>query len=66
MKLNDVLSMAAPAFDAVSKWPLLHRIVCTILYSFSPIDIIPDFIPVAGQMDDLYVIYQLIIKPALR
>ena len=28
----------------------------TILYVLSPIDIVPDAIPVAGQADDLFVI----------
>ena len=39
--------------------PLLAKIVaaCVVGYAFSPIDLIPDFIPVLGLLDDL------ILKP---
>merc|ERR1712080_103897 len=56
MKLGDLI-------DTMTKWPFFFRLICVFLYSFSPIDIIPDFLPVVGQMDDFYVIYQLIVKP---
>ena len=36
-----------------------------ITYFLSPIDLIPDFFPVAGQMDDITVIFMLILT-ALR
>ena len=41
--------------------PLIARIlaVCTVGYALSPIDLIPDFIPVLGYLDDL------ILLPAL-
>ncbi len=39
--------------------PIFPRIVagCTIAYLVSPIQLIPNFIPVIGQMDDLLVLY---------
>lgn len=30
---------------------------CTVAYFFSPIQLIPSFIPVIGQMDDLFVVF---------
>ncbi len=43
--------------------PLLARIaiVVTIAYAVSPIDLIPDFIPVLGQLDDLVILPALIV-----
>ena len=47
--------------------PWLARIVvaCVVGYAFSPIDFIPDFIPVLGYLDDL-VLVPLGIALALR
>ncbi len=38
--------------------PLLARVVaaCVVAYAFSPIDLIPDIIPVLGYLDDLVLI----------
>jgi uncharacterized membrane protein YkvA (DUF1232 family) len=49
------------------KTPALARVViaCAIAYAASPIDLIPDFIPVLGQLDDL-VIVPALIALALR
>lgn len=42
--------------------PLLAKaiIVCAVAYAVSPIDLIPDFIPVLGQLDDLLILPALI------
>lgn len=47
--------------------PWLARVVaaCVVGYAFSPIDLIPDFIPVLGLLDDL-VLVPLGIALALR
>lgn len=41
-----------------SRVPLLAKVVagCSIAYVFSPIQVIPSFIPIIGQLDDLAVL----------
>ena len=37
-------------------WTTIAAVVGSLIYIFSPIDLIPDFIPVAGLMDDAAVL----------
>lgn len=38
-------------------WHTIAAVVIILLYILNPIDLIPDFIPIAGQADDLAVLY---------
>jgi len=37
-------------------WTTIAAIIASLLYVFSPIDLVPDFIPVLGLMDDAAVL----------
>jgi uncharacterized membrane protein YkvA (DUF1232 family) len=53
LNLKDIIKVVKS-----SKTPLKAKlsIVVLLLYIVSPIDLIPDFIPVIGQLDDLVVV----------
>ena len=57
LNLKDIIKVIKS-----SKIPLKVKlsIIVLLLYIVSPIDLIPDFIPVIGQLDDLVVVGLLI------
>jgi len=57
LNLKDIIKVVKS-----SKTPLKAKlsIVVLLLYIVSPIDLIPDFIPVIGQLDDMVVVGLLI------
>lgn len=59
---DDLLSMIAMLGDFIAgkyrdvPWKTIAAITAAILYFASPIDLIPDFIPLIGYLDDAFVI----------
>jgi uncharacterized membrane protein YkvA (DUF1232 family) len=37
-------------------WPAKLLVVSVVAYALSPVDLVPDFIPLLGQLDDLVVV----------
>ncbi|WP_127583628.1 YkvA family protein [Paenibacillus koleovorans] len=42
--------------DSRTPWYAKAFAVCVVAYAFSPIDLIPDFVPILGYLDDLILI----------
>jgi uncharacterized membrane protein YkvA (DUF1232 family) len=51
--------------DARTPWYAKLWSVCVVAYAFSPIDLIPDFIPILGYLDDV-ILVPLGVALALR
>ncbi|WP_345890338.1 YkvA family protein [Rufibacter aurantiacus] len=49
----DVWAVALAIQDARTPWPAKAMGALTVAYALSPVDLIPDFIPVLGYVDDL-------------
>jgi uncharacterized membrane protein YkvA (DUF1232 family) len=65
-KLKDEIRVLALAYrDPRTPWYARAFTALVVAYAFSPIDLIPDFIPVLGYLDDL-VLVPLGITVALR
>lgn len=64
MKMN-VFVLYLAYRDPRVPWYAKAVAVCVVAYAFSPIDLIPDFIPLLGYVDDL-IIVPLGIALALR
>lgn len=52
----DTYALYLASRDARVPWPAKALAAVTVAYALSPIDLIPDFIPVLGYLDDLVLI----------
>ena len=50
---NEVTALAYAQRHPDTPWAARAAIICVVAYALSPIDLIPDFIPVLGLLDDL-------------
>ena len=53
---RDVLAVYLVARDRRVPWPVKILAAAVAAYALSPIDLIPDFIPVLGYLDDLVIV----------
>lgn len=53
---RDVVAVYFAARDARTPWPVRCLAIAVAAYALSPIDLIPDFIPVLGYLDDLLIV----------
>jgi uncharacterized membrane protein YkvA (DUF1232 family) len=58
---KDIIAISLSLKDKRTPWYAKAMIVLTISYALSPIDLIPDFIPILGYLDDLIILPILII-----
>lgn len=52
---NEVVAIYLAAKDPRTPWYAKALIFFVVAHTFSPIDLIPDFIPVLGYLDDLII-----------
>jgi len=53
---NASFAVYLAAKDARTPWYAKVVVYLTIAYAFSPIDLIPDFIPILGYLDDVIIV----------
>ncbi|MBP1850332.1 YkvA family protein [Rhizobium halophytocola] len=53
---RDTLSLYLAARDPRTPWPAKLIAASVVAYALSPIDLIPDFIPVIGYLDDVVLV----------
>jgi uncharacterized membrane protein YkvA (DUF1232 family) len=53
---SDVVAVYFSARDPRCPWPVRLLAMLVAAYALSPIDLIPDFIPVLGYLDDLLIV----------
>ena len=62
---GDIFALYYAARDPGTPWQVKLFVATVVAYAFSPIDLIPDFIPLIGYLDDL-ILLPLGIALAIR
>lgn len=52
---RDIVVLSFAARDPRTPWLAKVIAACVAAYALNPIDLIPDFIPVLGYLDDLFI-----------
>ncbi|GGK14258.1 hypothetical protein GCM10008955_04570 [Deinococcus malanensis] len=52
----ELLAVSHAARDPQTPWPARALALLVLAYALSPIDLIPDFIPLLGLLDDLLLV----------
>jgi uncharacterized membrane protein YkvA (DUF1232 family) len=50
---TDIYALYLAYRDPRVPWYARLFIICVVAYAFSPLDLIPDFVPILGYLDDL-------------
>lgn len=58
---NEIIALSLSFKHKKTPWQAKMMIGLTISYALSPIDLIPDFIPVIGHLDDLIILPFMIL-----
>ena len=53
---TELYALYLACHDPRVPWYARALAICVVSYAFSPIDLIPDFIPILGYLDDLIVV----------
>lgn len=53
---RDVVALYLAARSPLTPWPARVAAACVAAYALSPVDLIPDFMPVLGYLDDLLIV----------
>jgi len=53
---NEVIAVYLAAQDPRTPWYAKAVALLTVAYALSPIDLIPDFVPILGYLDDLFIV----------
>lgn len=53
---RDVVAIYVAARSPLTPWHARVAAACVAAYALSPVDLIPDFVPVLGYLDDLLIV----------